>query len=173
MRVEAEGRMAGGVLTADKIKFDDADRIVANADAAGSANVLGKIVVVTSRTELSSLAGGVAGIAQGQGLKVRGFSNPDGTITATQVDELSNPAADNKIIIQGVTEAFSATSHTITVLGIAVNAAGATEVGRDGQILSLDQLFAQLTVDRTIVKVTGSFSPGPPPLLTASEIDIE
>jgi hypothetical protein len=173
MRVEAEGRMAGGVLTADKIKFDDADRIVANADAAGSANVLGKIVVVTSRTELSSLVGGVAGIAQGQGLKVRGFSNPDGTITATQVDELSNPAADNKIIIQGVTEAFSATSHTITVLGIAVNAAGATEVGRDGQILSLDQLFAQLTVDRTIVKVTGSFSPGPPPLLTASEIDIE
>jgi hypothetical protein len=173
VRVEAEGHMAGGVLTADKIKFDDADRIVANADAAGSANVLGKTVVITSRTEVSGLAGGVAGIALGQGLKIRGFSNPDGAITATLVDKLSNPVEADRVIIQGVVEAFSSSARTITLLGITIDAAGATQIGLDGQTISLDQLFAQLTVDRTIIKARGSFSAGPPPRLTATEIEFE
>ena len=105
----------------------------------------------------------MAGIASGQGLKIRGFSNPDGTITATVIEALSNPVDASKIIVQGVVEAFNASARTITILGIVVDAAGATEVGSDSQPLSLDQIFAQMTVDRTIIKATGAFSPGPPP----------
>jgi uncharacterized protein DUF5666 len=173
VRVEAEGHMAGGVLTADQIKFGDADSIVANADAAGSANVLGKTVIVTNHTELINLAGGVAGITSGKGLKVRGFANPDGTITATVVEQLNNPVAADKIVVQGVVATFNASARTVSVLGITVNAAGATEVGLDNQPLTLDQLFAQMTAGRTIVKASGAFSAGPPPGLTASGIDIE
>jgi hypothetical protein len=72
-----------------------------------------------------------------------------------------------------VVEAFSSSARTITLLGITIDAAGATQIGLDGQTISLDQLFAQLTVDRTIIKARGSFSAGPPPRLTATEIEFE
>ena len=173
VRVEAEGQLSGSSLTADKIKFGDSDRIVANADAAGKANVLGKTVVVTSLTDTSSLTGGVAGIASGQGLTIRGFANSDSSITATLILGQNKPVDAAKIIIQGVVEAFNASAHTVTILGIVIDASGATEVGGDGQVITLDQLFAKLTVNRTIVKATGAFSAGPPPKLTASGIEID
>jgi hypothetical protein len=173
MRVEAEGQLSGGSLTADKIKFGDADRIVANADAAGKANVLGRTVVTTSLTEFGSLAGGVADIALGQGLKIRGFDNPDGTVTATLIEGLSKPVDADKIIIQGVVEAFDAATRACTVLGIAVDAGGATQVTRNGQLISLEQFFSALTKDRTVVKAKGTFSAVPTTLLTATEIEID
>ena len=172
VRIEAEGRKIGGVLQADKVKFDDADRFQANADVAARANVLGKTVVVTSRTELSGLAG-VADIALGQGLKIRGFTNPDGTITATFIEGLGKPVDPGKIIIQGVVDDVSLSAQTVTILGIVVDAAGAIEVGFEGQVISLGQFFAQLTKNKSIVKATGTFVPGTPPHLTATGVEIE
>jgi uncharacterized protein DUF5666 len=173
VRVEVEGQLSGGTLAADKVKFGDASRIVANADAAGKANVLGRTVVITSLTDLSRLAGGVAGISSGQGLTIRGFANSDGSVTATLIESLDKPVDPGKIIVQGVIEAFSASAHTVTILGIAIDASGAAEVGLDGQVITLDQLFAKMTVNTTIVKATGAFSAGPPPKLTASGIEID
>jgi len=179
VRVEAEGQMTGGVLIADKIRFDDTVRIRANADAAGSANVLGKTVLTNSRTELDNLDGGVAGILLGQGLRVRGFENSDGSVTATQLTGQSSPVGDNGIVVQGVVKAFDASARTITVLGITLNAGGAAAfgphegTGLDHPPVSLDQFFSLLTADRTVVKAEGAFSPGPPPLLTAVSIEIE
>jgi hypothetical protein len=173
MRVEAEGRISGGILMADKIKFHDTVRIEANADAVGSADVLGKTVVITSRTDLANLAGGVGGIALGQGLKVRGFANSDGSITATRIEELGNSVAANQIVIQGVVESFNVPAGTVAVLGITTNAAEAAEVELDNQIITLDQFFSQLTVGKTVVKVRGLFSAGPPPTLTADKVAIE
>ncbi len=174
VRVEAEGQMTGGVLTADKIRFDDTVRIEANADAAGSANVLGKTVIVTGRTEVDGIAGGAAGITLGQGLKIRGFANPDGSITSTQIIGLSNPVDAGKTVIQGVVGAFNASARSITINGITVDAnSNAIEVGEDGQVIPLDQFFSLLTVDRTVVKTTGAFSAGPPPVLNANKVEIE
>ena len=86
MKVEAEGHTTtGGVLNAEKITIKDNIRIEANATTAGSANVLGKTVTITSGTRLDNLASS-ASITAGDGLRVRGFVNRDGsTITATRV----------------------------------------------------------------------------------------
>jgi hypothetical protein len=179
VRVEVEGQMTGGVLTASKIRFDDTVRIRANADAGGSANVLGKTVLANSRTELVNLGGGVAGIVAGQGLRVRGFENPDGSVTATQLIGQSSPVSDNGKVVQGVVKAFDASARTITVLGVTFNAVGAAAfgphdgTGPDHPAVSLDQFFSLLTADRTVVKAEGAFSPGPPPLLTAVTVEIE
>jgi hypothetical protein len=179
VRVEAEGRITGGVLIADKIRFDDTVRLRANASAAGSADVLGQTVLVNSRTELDKLDGGVAGILAGQGLRVRGFENPDGSVTATQLSGQSSPVGDNGIVVQGVVKAFDASARTITVLGITFSAAAAAAFGpHEGTVpghppVSLDQFFSLLTANRTVVKAEGTFSPGPPPTLTAVTIEIE
>lgn len=172
VRIEVEGHKTGGVLQADKVEFDDADRFQANADLAGSANVLGRTVVVTSRTELTGITG-VADIVLGQGLKIRGFTNPDGTITATLIESLSNPVNADKILLQGVVEDVSVSARTVTILGIVIDTAGAIEVGADSQPLTLDQFFARLTVKRSIVKAGGTFIPGSPPHLTATSVEIE
>ena len=99
MKVEAEGHnVAGGILTAEKVTIKDNIRIEANAEGIGSANVLGKTVTLTSGTRLSNLASG-ATITAGDGLRIRGFVNRDGsTITATRVDKQSNPVQSDKTI---------------------------------------------------------------------------
>jgi uncharacterized protein DUF5666 len=171
--VRAEGHMLSGVLQADKIKFDDPVRIEANADVAGSASVLGKTVITTGMTDLENLTGGILSITQGQGLKIRGFANPDGTITATRLVGLGSPLDANKIVIQGVVESYSASDRTVVVLGITTNASGAAEVQLDEQPIPLDQFFSQLTSGKTIVKARGEFSVGPSPLLAADKVAIE
>jgi uncharacterized protein DUF5666 len=172
VRIEVEGRTVGGVMQANTVKFDDANRFQANADAAGSANVLGRTVVITSRTELAGLAQ-VADITLGQGLRIRGFTNPDGTVTATLIEGLNKPVDPARIVIQGVVDDVSVSARTVTILGIVIDAGGATDVGLEGQVITLDQFFAQLTAKRTIVKATGTFVPGTPPHLTATGVEIE
>ncbi len=169
VRVEAEGHVSSGVFLAGKIKFDDAARIEANADLAGSANVLGKTVVTTSLTDFAGLTGGVAGIVLGQGLTVRGFANPDGSITATRIEGQSNPVDVRRIIIQGVVDSFSAPQSTVTVMGITISA---TTFELNEQPVSADQFFAQLKVGRTVVRGRGSFNAATS-TLTADAVGIE
>lgn len=174
VRVEAEGNMAGGVLMADKITFKETIRIEANADADGSAGVLGRTVQVTSLTEWGGGLTAVGDILQGNGLKIRGFLNLDGTtITATRVEKLSNPVDADKNILQGPVSSFdpAPTMHTMLIAGITVDAHGATEIRNDAdQLITLDQFFASLTAGRTIVKARGAYSAG---TLTVDKIEIE
>lgn len=170
VRVEVEGRKTGGVLIADKVSFDDTVRIEANASVSGSANVLGKIIVTTGLTQLENLAGGVAGITAGQGLKIRGFANADGSITAMRIAGRENPVDANGITLQGVVESFNAASRSLVILGFAVNAASAAEVRLDDQPITLDRFFSLLAANRTIVKAQGGFSAA---TLTAVKVEIE
>jgi hypothetical protein len=78
----------------------------------------------------------------------------------------------NKIVIQGVVESYSASDRTVAVLGITANTSGATEVQLDEHLISLDQFFSHLTVSRTIIKASGTFNPGAPPLLTVDKVAI-
>jgi uncharacterized protein DUF5666 len=173
VRTEAEGRMTGGVLVADKIKFADVVRIEANAVAAGGADVLGEKVVVSSLTEFANLTGGAADISAGQGLKIRGFENPDGTLTATRIEGLVSPMDANKISIQGVVEASSDSTRTITVIGTTINASGATQVVLDGKLTFPELFFLTLARNRSsVIKATGTFSAGPQSLLTADKVEM-
>ena len=128
------------------------------------------IVVLVAAVIALLIGATVAGIASGQGLTIRGFANSDSSITATLILGQNKPVDPTKIVIQGVVEAFSASAHTVTILGIVIDASGATAEQSD-QVITQDQFFAKLTVNKTIVKATGAFSAGPPPKLTASGIE--
>lgn len=183
MKVEAEGHnVANGVLTAEKITIKDNIRIEANADQTGSADAVsvlsGKSVAITSGTRLSNLTGGAA-ILGGDGLRIRGFINRDGTtITATRVDKQSNPVQSDKTIIQGPVSTIDPTGHTFKILGITVSADTATQArpnddssnDNNVQTMSLDGFFSSLADGQTVVKAKGTFSAGG---LAATEIELE
>jgi len=173
VRVEAEGHMAGGVLVADKITFKDSVRMEANATAAGptSVTVFGKTVNITSTTDLS---GATLPITAGTGLRIRAFLNNDNTtFTATRIDTLSNPVAAGQQILQGTVGSFNATARTLVIFGLTVDASGvpANEVQNDDDaVITFDQFFGAITLNRTFVKARGSFSGN---TLTASRIELE
>jgi Domain of unknown function (DUF5666) len=173
--VEAEGHLSGGVLLADKITFKDTIRIEANADKAGSADVLGLSVALSPATRLPDLAGGTADIAAGDGLKIRGFLGKDkSTITATRVKRLEHPVDADKILLQGPVSSFDATAgaEKLVIAGITVTVSGvqAGELQIEDHEAAPADLFGSIVLNRTIVKARGSFSGG---VLAANKIEIE
>jgi hypothetical protein len=175
VKVEAEGQMSGGVLLADKITFKDTIRIEANADADGSANVLGKTVAVRSSTRLKNLPNGLADILAGDGVKVRGFLGMDGsTIMATRVQKHSHPMDADKILLRGPVSSFDASPDNLmlVIAGITVTISGVEggEIEKNDNTISLEEFFGSLTLDRSIVKARGTFSEG---ILAANQIEIE
>jgi len=170
VRVEAEGHMVGGVLVADKITFKDSVRMETNATAASatSVTVYGKTVNITGTTVVSGTP------SVGAGLRVRAFLNNDNTtFTATRVDTLSNPVSADQHILQGTVGSFNATARTLVIFGLTVNASGvpASEVQNDNDVvITFDQFFGAITLNRTFVKARGSFSGS---TLTANKIELE
>jgi hypothetical protein len=134
MKVEAEGHLANGILVANKIAFKDTVRIVSNATTTGSADLLGKTVLVTSKTEFSSNLTGTADIIAGRGLEIRGFvnKNSDGSdansITATRV--VMQSGSSNRDILRGPVKNISASGRTFTIVGIPVSLAATRSRGR-------------------------------------------
>ena len=177
VKVEAEGHLSSGILVANKIAFKETVRIESNATTTGSANLLGKTVLVTSKTEFSSNLTGTTGIAQNDGLRIRGFVNNDGSITATRVEKQSNPVDADKNILQGPVTSKNSTSKTLVILGITVNASGVmsrisddSPDDNDVAFANIDAFFAAITEGRTIVKAKGTFSGS---TISATEIEIE
>jgi len=175
MKVEAEGHMNGGILVAEKITFKDTVRMETNAETASGAAkptsfaALGKTVMIATTTELNNVS---LPIAAGAGVKVRGFLNTDGSITATRIDS-TNAVDPDRHILQGPVSSFNAGARTMVILGITINASGvpANEIeDADDNLISMDQFFASLTAGRTIVKARGSFAGG---AISANKIEIE
>ena len=175
MKVEAEGHMSGGVLVAEKITFKDTVRMETNAETASGAAkptsfaALGKTVMIATTTELNNVS---LPIAAGAGVKVRGFLNTDGSITATRIDSTNAVDADRHIL-QGPVSSFDSGARTLVILGITINASGvpANEIeDANDNLISMDQFFASLTAGRTIVKARGSFAGA---AISANKIEIE
>jgi hypothetical protein len=173
--VEAEGHLIGSVLLADKITFKDTIRIEANTDKAGLTDVLGLNVAVTSATRLMDMSGGTAGIAAGEGLKIRGFLGKDkATITATRVKRLKHPIDADRVLLQGPVSSFDATpgAEKLVIAGITVTVSGVHggELEIEDREASPGDLFGSIVLNRTIVKARGSFNGG---VLAANKIEIE
>jgi hypothetical protein len=176
IKVEAEGHLANGVLVAQKITFKENIRIEAIADAASSANALGLTVKTTTRTRFEGGLVSEASITAGDGLRVRGFLNLDGTITATRVIK-QNPDSNGRSILQGPALEVSTQAKTLKIAGITITmATGASSfddsISADDNVpfASLDAFFAAISAKKTIVKAKGTFSGG---TLAATEIEIE
>lgn len=175
VKIEAEGHMSGGVLVADKISFKDTIRIEAPADGNGSPDVLGLTIATTSATDLSGLSGGIGGIPAGDRLRIRGFANADGSVTATRIDDGGGGGGD--VILQGpVHTILPGPTYSFHILNIAVDAANVppAEVKNDNDVqIGIDTFFAALTENKTIVKARGTYGGGIGGTLTADKIELE
>jgi len=179
VKVEAEGHSrSGGALLAEKITFKENIRIEAVASSSGSANALGLTVKTTSLTRFEGGLTTAATITAGDGLRIRGFLNRDGSITATRVIK-QNPDSNGRSILQGPALQVNATAKSMQIAGITITVATGTPSFNDDStdsvddnvpFASLDQFFAAIGSKTMIVKAKGTFASG---TLTATEIEIE
>ena len=151
------------------------ERIEANADTDGSADVLGLHMALTSATRLQDQSSGALGITSGDGLKIRGFLSKDNAgITATRVKRLEHPIDADKILLQGPVSSLDSTAgaEKLTIAGITVSISGVQggELKIEDHEASTGDLFGSIVLNRTIVKARGSFSGG---VLSANKIEIE
>ncbi|MBL8326431.1 MAG: hypothetical protein JNJ89_15880 [Rubrivivax sp.] len=129
VKLEVEGPIAGGVLTATKVAFKDNVRFeadVASVNAAGGtltlAGLPGITVQVNALTQLKNVAG-LAALATGDHLRIKARPGPGNTVLAI---ELERRSADTRVILEGPVSAVSGTS-TLTILGVAVDTSAVSE----------------------------------------------
>lgn len=124
VKLEVEGPLVGGVITATKVSFRDNVRIESDADvvdAVGGALTLkglpGITVSVNGQTEFKGGANSLADISGH--VRIRGRASGATTVVATEVEKRS---PDTTVILQGPVQA--AMNPTLTILGVAVDTTG-------------------------------------------------
>lgn len=175
-KLEVEGPVSGGVLTATKVSFRDSVRFegnVATIDAGRSMLTLQGLPGLTVR--LNSLtaydSGSAASLAVGNHLRIRARPTPvAGQAVAIRVD-LRSTSPDPRLTLQGPLTSAPA-DPIVTVLGFAVDTTAITDANfRDtfDQVLGRAAFFS--TVQRgTIVKAQGDLAGG---AAAWDEIEIE
>lgn len=129
VRLEIEGTLQNGVLTAIQITFTDRIELQANVQGVVTGNntltlagLAGITVTVNSLTQLNGI-GTLADLQIGDSVKVRGRpGNAPGAVIATELDIESPPSSE--VTLQGPVDAI--TSPLITVLGITIDASHLT-----------------------------------------------
>ncbi len=184
MKVEIEGTMVGGVLVAagtSEVEHESYLLLEGNVSAVNPAtgviSLLAVTVHTTAATELrdSSAADirmfGLSDIAVNDHVEIGGYQDAGGTIIATRLERKD---ASAQLAIQGlVTAATTATSLTILGLTVDTSATPANHfIDIDGTpYASAADFFAAVTLNKTVVKATGTAFSGT--TLTATEVEIE
>lgn len=128
-KLEAEGAISGGILTASKISFRDNVRLEADIASIGSGSLMltglnGLTVQVDALTRYKGNVSSLAGLAVDNHLRIRGRAAGGNTVIATEV-ELRSTTSDSRIIVQGPTSAVA--NPNLTILGIAVDSSGVAD----------------------------------------------
>lgn len=160
-KVEAEGPVVDGVMTASKVEIDDSVEIEGNVlavdgDRLTIAGLDGLVVQVTTFTELNGIASR-SELRAGQHVQVEGRAAADGTVVAT---ELEVDDADTRVELQG--PVGSAADPSVTILGVAIDTAGLPDGafrGEDDVVIGRAAFFAALAEGR-LVKARGEFVGG-------------
>ncbi len=153
IKVEAEGPISGGILQAVKIEFEDSVKFEANADSvnAGAGTLTleglpGITVLVDDLTEFDGVAD-LSGISSSNNLKIRGRrSNPTSTtVIATEI-ELKSVAPDDRTIIQGTVDSFTAVIVTIIGVDVDTSTIDNDDFKDDDVIIGRSEFFNRLDV---------------------------
>jgi hypothetical protein len=166
VKLEAEGAISGGVLTATKISFRDGIRIEADVLATAAGNITlttlpGITVKVNSLTSLKGSA-----VVVGSHIRVRGRLGAGNSVIAT---ELEGRSANKKVVLQGPVSAPIA-SPVLNILGVAIDTSTATSfTGFGGAPTSRVPFFSAL-IDGSSVKASGDQQNG---IVTWSELERE
>jgi cytoskeletal protein CcmA (bactofilin family) len=163
-KLEVEGTISGNVITASKVKFQDAVRLEGDVVSIPTANTLMldglpdiTVSVVTGQTELKNVAN-LAGITVGNNVRIRGRQGAGNTVIATEV-EFRNAKPDSKVTLQGVVQS-PLIPPSITILGTTIDTSGLQLQGTDDVLINSPTFFSAVKPDTTIVKAKGTL-PGP------------
>lgn len=169
-KLEAEGSISGGVLTATKVSFRDAIRLEGDIATISGGNLTlsglpGVTVNVTSITELKNV-GSIAALAVGNHLRIRGKLGSNGSVGASQVEVRS---ADTRIELQAPASAVTPET-SVTLLGITVTTGSVSSYKdlSDAQI-SRAAFFTAAKVG-TLIKARGRLASG---TVTWDELQLE
>jgi len=125
-KLEVEGTISNSVITASKVKFEDAVRIESNTQSTDvNANTLrlaglNITVSVNSQTEFRSVAN-LSALAVGNNVRIRGREGAGNTVIATEV-EFRNASPNPDVDLQGPVQVVS--NPNLTILGVLVNTNG-------------------------------------------------
>ena len=176
LKVEVEGTLAGGVLTADKVAFKDSIKLESDVDSVDLINNeltlkgLGIVVQVNSQTEFKGEGDPISlsDFADGNHVRVRGRPSGSNTVVASEL-ELRNPGTD--VVLQGPVD--TVTNPTLSIFGITVDT---TDILDNNKFEGLDDMpigraaFFATVQPGDLVKAQGVLDVG---VITWDEIELE
>lgn len=164
-KLEVEGRIDNGVLTATKVEFRDSVRLegdVASIDpVAGTLTLAGLPnvpVSVSSLTEFDGV-GSLAGVAPGDHVRIEARPGSGNAVLAIEFEWQDQ--SDSRVVLQGAVAAIDGTS-TLTILGTTVDASTVSDGnfrGLEDTVLGRTAFFAAVKVG-TLVKARGTMGAG-------------
>lgn len=159
VKLEVEGSISNGVLTATEVSFRDNLRLegnVASVDLAQSTITLtglpGITIGVSSLTELGNLTS-LAALGVGDHVQVEARSGAGGTVLAVQIEAGS---ADTQVELQGPVSAVAGTS--ITILGVTVDMNAVSQFQDLSDAAITRAAFLAAVTPGTLVKLTGDLA---------------
>jgi len=177
IKLEAEGTLSGGILTASKVSFRDNIRFesdIASIDAgAGTLTLVGLpgiTVAVNSFTEFdgSGSPSSLGDFAVSDHVRIRGRLASGNTVIASDVEKRS---ADTRVILQGPVGSVS--NPSVVILGVTVNTTGIA----DGSFHNVNDgylgraAFFATVVPNMLVKARGDLGMGG--TVTWDQIELE
>ncbi len=123
LKVEVEGTLAGGILTATKVFFRDNVKLESDVASVSASSLMlaglpGITVQVNSQTEFKNVSD-LSCIASDDHVRIRGRVASSNTVIASEL-ELRSP--DTDVDLQGPVEAFTSPPvDSVTILGVVVD----------------------------------------------------
>lgn len=163
VKLEVEGSLAGGVLTATKVKFEESVKLESNASVSGSTITLeglpGITVTANAFTEFKNTAAIASSLAplNGRNVRIRGRASGATSVIATEIEDrgVSNPNGD--VILQGAVVKSDVTNPTVKILGVMVDTSllNPNTGFMDDSPISSAAFFSALTPNGGLVKAKG------------------
>ncbi|HIF94988.1 MAG TPA: hypothetical protein EYQ60_17975 [Myxococcales bacterium] len=164
-KVEIHGSMLDGTLIADIVEFrGNHFRLAAEIedgmdvdDLSGSLTLLGVSVSVNAGTRyddrlLDLNTFGLADLAAGDFLEIRGYADGNGGMVATRLERMSEA---EEVSVQGFIEAFDQGAGSVTILGLTLLTSGSTSwEDADDMALTAEDFYAAVALG-DLVKVDG------------------
>ena len=173
-KLEVQGSISNGVITATKVKFQDGVRIESNVASKPTASSLildgvpGVTVLVNSQTAFKNVAN-LSAVAVGNNVRVRGREGAGNTVIATEVERKS-ASPDNNVVLQGVVQTVA--NPSLTVLGVTINTIGLQLKDINDNPINPTTFFGAVTAQQTVIKAKGRLI-GPPATSVWEELELE
>lgn len=159
LKVEVEGALSGGILTATKVSFRENIRFEANVLAKSGngftlAGLPGITIETNALTEFKDVAN-LAALGLNVNVRVRGRPGPAGTVIATEVEDRGTARDD----VRFRAIASSAADPNLTMLGITVNTANISDnnfLGLNDNIIGRAAFFNAIGAGGKLVEVRGT-----------------